>query len=397
MYTSTPDYVRTPDELAAALARLADSPFVAIDTEFLRERSYYPKFCLLQIAHDDYCALIDVLALPSLAPLLDFLNDRERLKVLHAAHQDLEVLARSRGALLGVPVAPIAGPFLDTQAAAAFLDMPAHIGYGELVRRRLDLTLDKDQARTDWSRRPLSDAQLKYAAADVIYLVELYHNLKKALGHTLRWCWLEEDAEQWEDPKLYVTEPAEAWKRLRGLDQMQPEQRAAAKALAEWRESRAMYKDRPRAWILSDDTLRAIAESLPTTVEALAKIKGLPKRLAEKRGVELLQLIADSKAQAAHEPPARIFKPTPSEVGKITKLMELVRKEGARLHISPERLATRREVEALVFSGRLGGFAQGWRRHCFGERLIRTAEKLFTPQSNAQRRTPPLGSRCMAR
>jgi len=384
LYTSTPDYVRTAEQLGAALEKLAASPFVAIDTEFLRERTYFPKFCLLQIAHDTYCALIDVLALPTLMPLLNFLNDRERLKVLHAAHQDLEVLAWAHGTALGTSIAPIAGPFLDTQVAAAFLDMPASIGYADLVQRRLNHTLEKGQSRTDWSQRPLSDAQLLYAADDVIYLVELYHNLKKALGHTLRWGWIEEDAEQLEDPRLYATDPLEAWQRLRGLEQLEPEPRAAAKALAEWRERRAIHKDRPRNWILTDDALRAIAEQLPTTVEALGHIKGLPAGLVQKRGEELLKLLADSKMNALNEPPARDMRPTRSQQKKVSSLMEFVRKEGARLHISPERLATRREVEALVFSGRVGGFGQGWRHHSFGERLIKTAEKLLDTEIDSQ-------------
>jgi ribonuclease D len=377
LYTSTPDYVRTPEELDAALAKLADSPFVALDTEFLRERTYYPKFCLLQIAHDNYCALIDVLALPTLAPLLDFLNDRKRVKVLHAAHQDLEVLALARGAMLNgeqvQSVVPLAGPFLDTQVAAAFLDMPTSIGYADLVQRRLNHTLEKGQSRTDWSQRPLSEAQLKYAADDVIYLVELYHDLKKALGHTLRWGWIEEDAEQLDQVRMYATEPTEAWQRLKFLDQLEPEQRAAAKALAEWRERRAMHKDRPRTWILSDDALRAMAQSLPTTIESLSAVWGLPKGLVEKRGEELLKLIADSKERAIHEPPAKDFRPTREQQKQVTTLMEVVRKEGTRLHISPERLATRRDIEALVFSGRIGAFGRGWRKYCFGERLANLA------------------------
>jgi ribonuclease D len=377
LYTSTPDYVRTPEELDTALKKLADSPFVAIDTEFLRERTYFPKFCLLQIGHDNYCALIDVLALPSLTPLMDFLNDRSRLKVLHAAHQDLEVLALANGASQGKQIAPIAGPFIDTQVAAAFLDMPAHIGYADLVQRRLNHTLDKGQARTDWSLRPLSAAQLSYAADDVIYLVELYHDLKKTLGQTPRWSWIEEDALQLEDAKLYATEPIDAWQRLRGLEQLQPEQRAAAKALAAWREQRAIHKDRPRSWILTDDALRAIAEQLPATVTGLEAIKGMPAGLVQRRGDELLQLLSDSKAQAANEGPARDFRPTRSQQKKVTNLMDFVRKEGARLHISPERLATRRDIEALVFSGRIGGFGQGWRFHSFGEQLIKMAEKLL--------------------
>jgi ribonuclease D len=377
LYTSTPDYVRTPAELDAALKKLADSPFVAIDTEFLRERTYYPKFCLLQIAHDDYCALIDVLTLPDLAPLMDFLHDRARLKVLHAAHQDLEVLAMTRGALLGTSFAPLAGPFLDTQVAAAFLDMPASIGYADLVQRRLNHTLEKGQSRTDWSQRPLSRAQLAYAADDVIYLVELYHDLKKALGNTPRWSWIEEEASQLENPRLYATEPSEAWQRLRGLEQLEPEQRAAAKALAAWRERRAAHKDRPRNWILTDDAIRVIAELQPTTVDALNTVKGLPNGLVERRGEELLALLNESKANASNEPPARDFRPTREQQKQVAALMDFVRKEGARLHISPERLATRRDVEGLVFSGRIGGFGQGWRRESFGERLIKMAQELL--------------------
>ena len=380
LYTSTPEYVRTPEELSAALAKLADSPFVAIDTEFLRERTYYPKFCLLQIAHDNYCALIDVLALPSLTALMEFLNDRTRLKVLHAAHQDLEVLALANGALLqganlNKAVVPISGPFLDTQVAAAFLDMPASIGYADLVQRRLNHTLEKGQSRTDWTQRPLNAAQLTYAADDVIYLVELYHDLKKALENTPRWSWIAEEAEQLEAAQLYSTEPSAAWQRLRFLDQMEPEQRAAAKALAEWREQRAMHKDRPRSWILSDDALRAMAQQLPTTIEALNAIDTLPKGLVERRGTELLQLLADSKRQAIHESPAQDFRPSRGQQKQVSALMDVVRKEGARLEISPERLATRRDIEALVFSGRVGAFGHGWRRENFGERLMQLAKK----------------------
>jgi ribonuclease D len=382
LYTSTPDYVCTPADLDAALDRLSESPFVAIDTEFLRERTYYPKFCLLQIAHDNYCALIDVLALPSLAPLLAFLNDRNRLKILHAAHQDLEVLALANGAVIEnakaengpIRSVPIAGPFFDTQVAAAFLDMPASIGYADLVQRRLNLTLEKGQSRTDWSQRPLSPEQLSYAAADVTYLVELYHDLKKELGNTSRWSWIEEDAQLLEDPKLYATQPADAWQRLRFMDQLGPEQRAAAKALAAWREHRAMTKDRPRSWILTDDLLRLTAEMLPQSMDRLNSVPGLAKGLIEKRGEELLKLIVDSKEQAANEPPARDFKPSRAQQKAVTSLMEIVRKESTRLHVSPERLATRRDIEALVFSGRIGAFGHGWRFESFGERLIKLAE-----------------------
>jgi ribonuclease D len=374
LYTSDLIYVRTNEELETAIKRLSGSPFVALDTEFLRERTYYPKFCLLQIAHDDYCAVIDVLALPSLAPVLDFLNDRARVKVLHAAHQDLEVLALARGALVGQTVAPLVGPFVDTQVAAAFLDMPINIGYADLVQRRLNHVLPKGQARTDWSQRPLSDEQLAYAADDVIYLVKLYHNLKDELDRTMRWGWIAEDALELEQARFYVTEPSEAWQRLKGLDQLEPLERAAAKALAEWRERRAIFSDRPRNWILADDALRQLAEKLPTTIEDLTAIAELPRGLIEKRGPELLTLIAQSRVNSANEPPARVTRATRLQQKQILMLMDFIRGQSAHLHVSAERLATRREIEALVFSGRIGAFGRGWRHESFGKRLIELSQ-----------------------
>jgi ribonuclease D len=369
LYTGDPDYVCTPQQLDAALRHL-DSDVIAIDTEFLRESTYYPKFCLLQMATDSYCALVDVLALPNLQPLLEFLN-APRLKVLHAAHQDLEVLALARGALLAAPVAPVAGPFFDTQVAAAFVGLPGNIGYADLVQRRLDRTLDKGQSRTDWSRRPLSAAQLRYAAADVTYLMDLYHNLKAALAP--RWEWVQEEARSLSDPTLYSVAPVEAWRRLRGLEQLPPHERAAAKALAAWREQRAMDKDLPRAWILSDDALRAIAHRLPSSVEQLAGIGDLPRNIVEKRAAEILQLVVDAKIAAIHEPPARDFRPSSSQQRQVTKLMNYVRQQSVALQISPERLATRRDIEALVYGGRIGAFGGGWRKAVFGDRLVELA------------------------
>jgi len=372
LYTPSPDYVRTPDELTRALSRLAASDCVALDTEFLRERTYFAKLCLVQLAVDDYCALIDVLAFVEQQPLFDFLNDRARIKVLHAAHQDLEVLAFAQARLLGVNVAPIAGPFFDTQVAAGFSGLPAQIGYGELVQQRLQHTLDKAQARTDWSKRPLSDAQIRYAADDVRYLVELYRDFERALKSAPFWQWMAQDAQSLADPNLYVTAPEEAWKRLRGLERLTPPQRAAAKALAAWRERRAIDKDLPRGWILSDEALRQLADRLPT-VEAMTEIRELPKSLIEKRGAELARLIADAAANAANEPHVAWEPPPRAQVKKVSRLMDWIRQESARHKISPELLATRREVEQLVFNGKLGEFGQGWRRELFGQRLIELA------------------------
>ena len=373
MYTSPPDYVRTQDELLAAIARLSTSPFVALDTEFLRERTYYAKLCLIQLGTDDYCVLIDVLEPLNLKPLFDFLNNRERVKVLHAAHQDLEVLAQTQGALLGTGTTPIAGPIFDTQVAAGYAGISAQIGYGDLVQQRLNVTLEKGHSRTDWSQRPLSPEQISYAADDVRYLVELYHNFKAAMSHMLRWGWIEEDAEQLEDPALYVTQPEDAWKRLKGLEQLTPPQLAAAKALAAWRERRAILKDRPRSWIITDDVLRLLAERLPATAEDVANTHGLPKGVAEKRSGELLELITAASQSAANEPHTPWKRPPRSQVNKVTRLMEFVRTEATRLNVSSELLATRREMEQLVFNGKVGDFGHGWREATFGKQLIKLA------------------------
>jgi ribonuclease D len=378
LYTSPPDYVRTHDELLAAIARLSTSSFVALDTEFLRERTYYAKLCLIQLGTDDYCVLIDVLEPLDLKPLFEFLNNRDLVKVLHAAHQDLEVLAQTQGTLLGTGTTPIAGPIFDTQVAAGYAGISAQIGYGDLVQQRLNVTLEKGHSRTDWSQRPLSPEQISYAADDVRYLVELYHNFKTTMSHMLRWGWIEEDAEQLEDPALYVTQPEDAWKRLKGLEQLTPPQFAAAKALAAWREQRAILKDRPRSWIITDDVLRALAERLPTTAEEVADTHGMPKSVAEKRSGELLELITTASQAAANDPHTPWKRPPRSQVNKVTRLMEFVRAEAARLNVSSELLATRREMEQFVFNGKVGDFGHGWREATFGKRLMKIAEEEST-------------------
>lgn len=381
MYTSTPTYVRTQEQLATALAALAASEFVAVDTEFLRERTYYPKLCLVQAANDHYCALIDVLAVQDLTSLWNFLSERTRTKVFHAARQDLEVLGLARGGMQGTLIAPINGPIFDTQVAAAFLNFPAQIGYADLVEKRLGHTLAKGQARTDWSQRPLSDAQLNYAADDVRYLVHLYHDLIQALRNTERWDWLQEDAALLEDPRLYVTDPNEAWQRLRGLDQLEPTQRAVAKALAAWREQRAIDKNLPRSWILADESLWQLAESPPLSLDELTAMNSFSAAQVSKRGDELLQIIATAIAAAEREPKAKpAFKPTRGQMKNVSLLMDFVRKTAADLKVSPEILTTRREVEKLVYSGKAGAYTpaytRGWRSAIFGQRLIELAQEL---------------------
>jgi ribonuclease D len=364
--------VTTSAELLHALDRLRDADFVALDTEFMRESTYFPKLCLVQLATPapdgtTQCALVDPLAVPDLQPLWDFLNDRARIKVLHAARQDLEVLSVAMRTALH-------GPIFDTQIAAALLGHPAQIGYGSLVAERLGQQLEKGHTRTDWSRRPLSPEQVQYAEDDVRYLVPLYQNLRDALEAAGRTPWLYEETHELESPALHRTEPDAAWKRLKGLDRLRPEQRATAKLLAHWREEMAIKHDKPRGWILADDALRDIAERLPVKADDLETIRTLPAGVARRRGEELLALVTRGREQGQSEPAAFIPpKPEAQQVAMVTKLMNQARTTAEEMKISPEILATRRDVEQLVFSRRTDRLSNGWRKDVIGDRLIAMA------------------------
>lgn len=380
-------HVTTTDQLTAALQLLSADAFVALDTEFMRESTYYPALCLVQVAGVEHCAVIDPLVIEDLAPLWHFLADRSRIKVLHAARQDLEVLSQAMERV-GLPVP---GPIFDTQLAAGLLGLSAQIGYGGLVAARLQHELPKGLARTDWAHRPLSAEQLTYAADDVRYLAQLYPGLRAELEAAGRLAWLEEAASELEDVGLYRTEPAAAWRRLKGLDRLAPRQRAAAKSLAQWREIRAMQSDKPRGWILADDTLRELAERLPDTEAELQAIRSLPAGVVRKRGAELLELIAQSRANAAGEPPMQVPpRPDPAQLARVNELMAVVRAQAQQLHIAPELLATRRDIEQLVFGGHSEHLMNGWRRTMIGERLHSAVAASAAGRAGAS--SPPAGA-----
>jgi len=361
-------YVRTRAELDAAMARASASGLLAVDTEFLRERTYYPKLCLVQVATEETCILVDPLALGELSALAEFLCDRSRVKVLHAARQDLEVLRLATGR--------VPGPIFDTQVAAGLAGLPPQIGYAELVARLLRHSLDKNHARTDWSRRPLADEQLAYAADDVRYLIPLHAVLSERLQRAGRQEWLRDDCRALENPDLYQMRPEDAWRRLRGLQRLEPRQRAVAARVAEWRERLAIALDRPRGWILADEALRAIAEHLPRTPEELSRIQSLPQAVLRKRTADLLEQVSEglsARATAAVRSDAPASRPDAAQVARVTELMKFLRDEAQRLEVSPELLATRRDIERLVYSGEPGSLLSGWRRGVIGEKLAAMA------------------------
>lgn len=359
--------IQTSSQLEDALAQLERQPFVTLDTEFMRESTYYPKLCLIQAANAHACVLVDPLALTNLSPLFTLLARRSQTKILHAARQDLEVMSLASGQ-------PPAGPIFDTQIAAALLGLPAQIGYGDLVFRRLGVALDKGHTRTDWTRRPLSQEQMDYAADDVRYLVPLYDDLREALSAAGRLAWLEEETGLLENPELYRVAPEDAWKRLKGLERLQPAQRAVAKALAAWRETQAMKHDKPRGWIVHDDTLRSMAETLPTTLDELANTRSMPPTVVRKVGQELLDLVREARERAGSEAPAsRPSRPESEELALVKRVSALIRELGEQLGLSPELLATRRDIEQLVYGREPGIFAKGWRKDVIGDQVIALA------------------------
>jgi ribonuclease D len=356
--------VTTQSQLDAAVFRLEAATRLAVDTEFMRESTYYPQLCLVQVATDSDCFLVDPLAGLDLGGLHALFTSRSKLKILHAARQDLEVLQ------LGGR--PVPAPVFDTQVAAAMLGFPPQAGYAELVARQLGHSIDKGQTRTDWSRRPLTPAQLAYAADDVHHLLTLHTELSAALEDRGRSAWLAEDAAALEDAALYRTEPGDAWRRLKGLGRLKPREQSAARALAEWRERRAIDSDKPRGWILTDEAIYAVATMAPRNMGDLEAIRSLPPAVTRKRGEELLALVAtafETAGTTGIEATGR--RPTPQENALVSKLQKIVRDEAAALEVSPEVIATRRDIEALVFEDRgESAVLRGWRRSVVGEKLL---------------------------
>ncbi|MFP5305080.1 MAG: ribonuclease D [Gammaproteobacteria bacterium] len=355
--------ITEPEALARAITRWSSSTYLAIDTEFVRVDTYYPRLCLVQVRDEQATALVDATAFVDLTPLLDALYAHGSVKLFHAAAQDLEILARLRS------VCP--QPLFDTQIAATLLGYGDQIGYAALVEKRLGITLDKSLSRTDWSRRPLPGPALAYAAADVEYLAELYPALQEELAARERLAWLAEDCARICEPALYRTEPADAWQRLRGLGRLSPREQTVAAALAAWRETEAQQRDRPRKWIVDDEPLYRLAQRQPRSMQELSSLAVLPPRTAERHGETLLEIIGNALTE-----PERIYARDEEldAAGKILlKLLQgIVLTRAQALGLPAGYLAPKADLMRLV---REGGDApvnvlRGWRREVCGAALL---------------------------
>ncbi len=353
--------IAQPAELAALVARLAPAPAVALDTEFLRERTYRAELCLLQLADAAGPVCVDPLALRDVSALAPLMRDARAVKVMHASRQDMEVL---------LPVMGPVGPVFDTQVAAALVGLPSQIGYAELVRRLLGPDLTKAHTRTDWSRRPLTPGEIEYALDDVRYLLPLRDRLAERIAELGREEWLREELVALTDAQAYAVDPEQAWLRIKGLRGLDPARERLARALGAWRERRAIERNRPRGWILEDAMLREIVNRVPRSREQLAGIAGMPAAVLRHCGAELLELIRATDVPAALGPPAGRARADPAVTTLVRRLSDVQRTVASELSLSPEVLATRRELEQLAEGGRDLSVLRGWRRAIIGERLL---------------------------
>ena len=283
-------YLADQPALTEFCAGLRGIPWLALDTEFIREQTYYAQLCLIQVASPDRIACIDPLALPSLEPLLEILYDPAITKILHAAYQDLEIFHDLNG--------HVPAPVFDTQLAATALSYGDQVGYANLAWQMLGVDLEKTHTRVNWQQRPLQPEWLAYAADDVRYLGEIYQRQQALLAEQGRIGELTESFAALADPARYESLPQEAWRRVRDHRRLRRNsQQAVLRALAAWREKQAIDHDRPRRWILHDGPLLDMARRMPTDLDQLAQIRGLPTTTLRRHGQALLALIAAAQAE----------------------------------------------------------------------------------------------------
>ena len=352
-------------ELAAACERLATHPFVTVDTEFLRETTYYPKLCLIQLASPDEAVLVDPLA-PGidLAPFFALMSNEAVVKVFHAARQDLEIVW-----LLG-RVLPV--PLFDTQVAAMVCGYGDSVGYEQLANDLAKARIDKSSRFTDWSRRPLNEAQLVYAEADVTHLRDIYLALKADLDASGREAWVAEEMAVLTSPSTYEVKPENAWMRLKGRIR-KPRELPLLMEIAAWREREAQTRDVPRQRVLKDDALIDIVQRGPQTVEALAELRSVPNGFERSRnGTEVLAAISRAAAIDPKTLPRLERERGRPTNGAVLDLLKVLLKAVADAErVAPKIIATSDDLDAIA-SDDLSDVAalKGWRREVFGEKAL---------------------------
>jgi len=358
-------YIDSQEQLILLCNKIKHAPWLAIDTEFQREKTYRSILALIQIATPDLVVIIDPLAC-DINPLLDVLHNTDILKVFHAARQDQEIFYDLRG----TPLSPV----FDTQIAAPLVGMPEQAGYGRLVEELLGVQLSKAHSRTNWLKRPLSNDQITYAADDVIYLAKLYPLLEKSLIEKDRLNWVKPAFADLCNPSLYSNPPELAWKRIRAAKRLKGASLSTLQAIAAWREKLAQDKNIPRGWLVKDDILIEISKMKPTSTTALSSIRGVTDKFIDKFGDIVIRLIT----AAIEENPAPLDPhKKPKKVSEKTEaladlLMAQVRLKAEKNGVNPTSITTRKELIQLIHGERDIALLLDWKKDMIGNDLLKT-------------------------
>ena len=365
------DLITTTDALAQLCERLSKSEFVTVDTEFMRENTYWPELCLVQIANEEEAAAIDPLAEGiDLDPLLDLLTDNEDvLKVFHAGSQDVEIIVNLTG--------KTPQPIFDTQIAMMAISQSEQIGYANLVESWLGITVDKGARFTDWSRRPLTDRQIEYAIGDVTHLSSIFPKILNKLVKTSRGSWLNAEMDKLAETSNYLIDPEQSWRRIRQPGR-NPQVLGRLKALAAWREGEAQHKNIPRGRIMRDETLADIASHPPKQQKDLAKVRGLSSAWRDNDiGKRLMKVLEKAEPLDKSEMPEKMKRGAPlgKEGALVADLLKLLLKIRAReIDVAARLLTKADEMEALAAGIRDLPVLKGWRYEVFGRDALELVE-----------------------
>ncbi|MCE1114265.1 MULTISPECIES: ribonuclease D [Pseudomonas] len=361
-------WIRDDQTLAEHCQSWRELPFVALDTEFMRVDTFYPKAGLIQVGVGEHAYLIDPLLIKDWQPLGELLDDTAVVKVLHACSEDLEVLLRLTGKL--------PQPLFDTQLAAGYLNIGFSMGYSRLVQEVLGLELPKGETRSDWLQRPLSDTQVSYAAEDAVHLAELFSVLRPKLSDD-KYAWVLDDGAELVAALRREVEPETLYRDVKLAWKLGPQQLAVLRELCAWREREARSRDVPRNRILKEHSLWPMAKGQPSSLQALGKIEEMHPRTIRQDGEFLIQLIKRAAGLPAEQWPQRLPEPLPIEAAGILKRLRAIgQAEGERLQIAPELMLRKKTLEALLKSGypdgpyQLPDSLRGWRRERMGQALL---------------------------
>ena len=348
--------VEQPGSISQDLAQLDR---IGVDTEFMRERTFFAELSLVQVATGAEIYCVDPLADNAMQEFWETMTDKTW--VVHSARQDIEVIYQSARLMPKT--------LFDTQIAAGLLGLAPQLGYASLVKELFDVDIAKTHTRADWSKRPLADALLQYAAEDVLYLLPAYERLAEALDHKGRLDWASEDSAQLLDPALYDVDPTLAIGRLKGARNLRGRSRAAAARLAAWREKQALQSNRPRQWIVKDTALVSLAVERPSSAEDLQQIDGLAPGFLRRSGRDILATIRAAATDSNdYRPPAR---PDESQKALLKQMQQEVATCAADLGLAAETVASKRDLSAIIIGGdRDTRLLNSWRRELIGERLL---------------------------